>query len=67
METYVLESEARKMLARDPKLKAEFERRLQDPAFAASPTARRRFFYERHPSFDDRMMLYPVMKVDKAP
>src|SRR5690606_1277734 len=41
MEAYVAEEEARKMMAADPKLEAEFEAKLrQDPEFAASPYAR---------------------------
>jgi hypothetical protein len=63
MESYVAEDVATDML-RDPKVRAAFEARLADPAFAASPEARLRFFYERHPSFDERMNLYPVMRVD---
>ncbi len=39
-EAYVLEKLARESLAKDPALKAEFERRIQaDPRFAASPEA----------------------------
>jgi len=48
--------------AKDPPLKAEFEQRIQsDPRFAASPTARLEFFYERSPWFlDNRVGEYPV-------
>jgi hypothetical protein len=67
MEGYLLEEEARKMLARDPALRAEFVRRLADPAFAASPRERLRFFYQRHPAWDDRVNVYPVWRVDQAP
>ena len=50
MEGYVVEAVAREMLAADPAVKAEFERRLrEDPAFAASPDARLEFFHRRHP------------------
>jgi len=60
-ETYVMEPLAEKMLAADPKLKAEFEKKLEsDPAFRASSDQRLRFFYERSPYFDARWMLYPV-------
>jgi hypothetical protein len=39
-------------MAKDPALKAEFERRIQaDPRFASSPDARLEFFYERSPWF----------------
>jgi len=65
MEAYVAEDVAEKMLADDPALKAEFERRLrEDPAFAGDPRARLDFFYRRHPSWDERYRLYPVMRSD---
>ena len=68
MEAYVAEQVAREMLARDPALKAAFEQRLrEDPGFAASPQARLDFFYRRHPSWDERHNLYPVLRVDRAP
>jgi murein tripeptide amidase MpaA len=60
-EAYVLETLAREMLAKDPKLKEEFEQRVAtDKAFASSPTARLNFFYERSPWKDQRQGLYPV-------
>jgi hypothetical protein len=56
------------MLAKDPALRAEFEKRLaEDAAFAADPSARLEFFYRRHPSWDERYGLYPVLRVDVAP
>jgi len=67
MESYVAEDEARKMLAASPALRAEFETRLKEPAFAASPDARLRFFYERHPSWDERVNLVPVLRVATSP
>ncbi len=61
MEPYALAPMAERMLADDPKLKAEFEAKLAaEPAFAASPTQRLRWFYERSPFNDDRYLLYPV-------
>ncbi len=61
-EAYVLEKLARENLARDPALKAEFERRIQsDPRFAASPRARLEFFYDRSPwGLANRVGDYPV-------
>ncbi len=58
----MLEKLARENLAKDPALKAEFERRLQaDPKFAASPRARLEFFYERSPWYlENRIGEYPV-------
>ncbi len=61
-EAYVLEELAREMMAKDPKLKAEFEKKVgSDPAFAGNPMARLEFFYERSPWFAaNRVGLYPV-------
>jgi hypothetical protein len=67
MEDYVAESVAREML-RDPAVKAEFERRLrEDKAFSDDPAARLEFFYRRHPSWDERYRLYPVLRIDTNP
>lgn len=61
MEPYAIAPMAERMLANDPKLTAEFEKRLKDDeAFAASPRRRLQFFYERSPFYDDRYLLYPV-------
>jgi hypothetical protein len=67
VEDYVLEPFARQLLAQDAAVKAAWEERLKDPAFAADPRARMRFFYERHPTYDVRFNLYPVFRVDTAP
>jgi hypothetical protein len=65
MEAYVAEAVAEEMLQRDPAIKKEFERLLAtDPSFAASPSARLDFFYRRHPSWDERLNLYPVYRID---
>ena len=54
---------AREMLAKDPELRQDFEKRLaEDPAFVRDPAARLDFFYRRHPSFDERFNLYPVYR-----
>lgn len=61
IEGYAIEPLAAAMLARDPALKASFEKRLaDDPAFAADPEERLRWFYERSAYYDDRYLLYPV-------
>ncbi|MBP6799318.1 MAG: peptidase M14, partial [Luteimonas sp.] len=68
MEAYVAEAVAREMLAADPRLRAEFERRLrEDQAFAADPSARLEFFHRRHASWDERLDLYPVLRTDSVP
>ena len=63
-ESYVLEKLAREMLAKDPKLREEFERKLEtDPAFAADSHERLQFFYRRSPYWDPQMNLYPVGRI----
>ncbi len=66
-EAYVLEKLSRTMMEKDPKLKAEFERKIEsDPKFAADPRARLEFFYDRSPWFDaNRVGLYPVGRLTK--
>jgi hypothetical protein len=61
-EAYVLEELAREMMERDPRLKAEFEKKVaSDPVFAGNPYARLEFFYERSPWYAaNRVGLYPV-------
>ena len=53
------------MMEKDPKLKAEFEKKVaSDPAFAGSAEARLEFFYERSPWYAaNRVGLYPVGKL----
>ncbi len=63
MEDYVAEGVARELL-QDPKVLSEFNARLKDPEFFKSPEARLNFFYARHPSFDERLNLYPVFRTD---
>lgn len=68
LESYVTEAFAQDLLARDPAVRAEFERRLaDDEAFAKSPEERLLFFAQRHPSWDDRYRLYPVLRADRRP
>lgn len=68
MEDYVAEDVAREMLAKDPALRAEFERKLkEDAAFAADPAQRLEFFYRRHSAWDERFGLYPILRTDTAP
>jgi hypothetical protein len=65
-EPRVMEAIAREMLATDPALRAEFDARLKDPEFAASPRARLRFFYQRSPYFDTEFSRYPVLRLDDS-
>ncbi|MDE1177177.1 MAG: M14 family metallopeptidase [Edaphobacter sp.] len=61
-EAYVLEELSREMMAKDPQLKSEFEKKVaSDPVFAGNPYARLEFFYERSPWYAaNRVGLYPV-------
>ncbi|HEY0340974.1 MAG TPA: M14 family metallopeptidase [Steroidobacteraceae bacterium] len=66
MEPYVAEQIARELLEKQPQLHEEFTTLLaQDPAFAASATARLDFFLSRRSSHDERHNLYPVFRVDE--
>ncbi|MBL9016330.1 MAG: peptidase M14 [Myxococcales bacterium] len=63
IEPYVIEEEARKMLAADPALRAQFDAAVAaDPELANSVDAKRDWFYRRHPSWDDRVDLVPVYR-----
>jgi len=67
MEEYVAEDVAREQMARDPALAAEFRRKVKtDATFAKDPHARLEFFARRHPSWDERLNLYPVLRTDVA-
>ncbi|HTS81779.1 MAG TPA: M14 family zinc carboxypeptidase [Myxococcaceae bacterium] len=63
VEPYLLEPWAEAELRKNAALRAEFEERLRDPAFAADPDARRRFFLLRHPSYDQRIRRAPVVRL----
>lgn len=65
-EDYAMEPIARKMLEQDPTLRAEFETKLKEPAFAASPRARLDFFYERSPYADEKLNKYPIVRLTAA-
>ena len=62
----VLEHLAREMLAKDSKLKAEFDARIaNDKAFATDPEARLEFFYDRSPWYSQqRVGIYPIARLD---
>jgi len=62
-EPYIVEPLAEQMLAADPALKAEFEKRLAtDEAFRSSPEARLDFFYSRSPYADSAWRVYPIAR-----
>lgn len=66
-EAFIMEPIARRMLAEDAALRAEFERKLATEAeFTASPGRRLEFFYRRSPWWDARHNVYPVTRVNDA-
>ena len=67
-ESYVMEKVARDMMAKDPSLKAEFDKKVQsDPEFAKSPAARLNWFYKRSPWFQELNGRYPVARLAALP
>ncbi len=65
LERYVNEEVVRKMLAENPGLEAEFKAMLREhPDIARDPEKKLEFFYRRHPTWDERFGLYPVLKTD---
>ncbi len=63
-EPYVMEEEARKMIAADPGLKKEFEQKLQlDSTFSKNPHARLNWFYLRSRWADPWLDKYPIGRV----
>jgi Zinc carboxypeptidase len=62
---YIMEKIAAEMLAKDAKLRAEFEEKLKDEKFAKSQRMRLNFFYERSPYSDKRIGIYPVGRITK--
>jgi hypothetical protein len=62
IENYAIIPLAKKMMAENPKLKAQFEAKLKsDKEFASDPSARLDFFYKKTPYFDDTYLKYPVL------
>ncbi|MDP3463892.1 MAG: M14 family metallopeptidase [Bacteroidales bacterium] len=67
-ESYVMEPLARAMLDSLPELATAYEaRKAADPAFANSPWAQLNWFYSHTPWWDDRYMIYPVVRLDSLP
>jgi hypothetical protein len=60
---YIMEPLAEKMLAADPKLKAEFDAALAaDAALAKNPRARLMWLYRRSPFYETDHNVYPVLR-----
>ncbi len=64
-ESYAMENLAEEMLEVDPELKKEFEQKLKDDeSFRNDPNARLNFFYKRSPYWDEKLNVYPVLRVE---
>ena len=63
IEPYVIDPMAERMMAEDPKLADEFQKKLaSDEAFRDSPEQRRRWFYMQTPFADERWKLFPIAR-----
>jgi hypothetical protein len=63
-ETYVMEPEARKMMAETPGLKEEFEQwKAINPEAAQNQWAQLEWFYNRSPWADAKLNVYPVGRI----
>ncbi|GAA0900108.1 hypothetical protein GCM10009552_00870 [Rothia nasimurium] len=62
----MVEALARKMIAENPAIKAEFDAKVKsDATFAASPRARLAFFFERSAWYTaQKVGDYPVLRLD---
>lgn len=64
-ESYVMEDLAREMIENNRELKRDFFRRIsEDETFRKNPYRRLNFFYERSPYRDEKLNLYPVLRLD---
>ncbi len=63
-ESYVMEVKAREMLAKDPELRKEFEKKkAEDPNFTKRAWTMLNWFYSKTPYWDTRINKYPIGKV----
>ena len=63
-EDYVMEREALKMIRENPRLKEEFEKKLNsDKEFSKDQHKRLAWFYEKSPFYDKNFNIYPVMRI----
>ncbi|MBA2543358.1 MAG: peptidase M14, partial [Deltaproteobacteria bacterium] len=67
MEPYMLEEQARAMLAKDPALRAKLDAAVTADPELAKPAAKLSWFYKQHPAWDERVNLVPVFRVDADP
>lgn len=67
MEPYVVEEQAREMLAARPALRAEYDAAIAADPELAKPEAKQKWFYRKHPAWDERVNLVPVFRVQTRP
>lgn len=66
-EYYVMEHLAEKMIITDQKLADEFFTKLDlDKEFAQDPYQRLMFFYKRSPYFDQKLNVYPILRIEQT-
>jgi hypothetical protein len=59
-----MEEMAREMLEKDPKLKKEFDAKIQnDKDFATSSWSILNWFYQRSPYWDEDIGVYPIARI----
>lgn len=62
MESYLVDGIADELFSKNPDVKNEFNTKLKDQKFSKDPEQRIKFFYEKHPSWDNRAFRYPIFK-----
>lgn len=68
MEEYMIEQQARELIAKQPALKDELDRAIAaDPDLAKSPERRLQWWYRKLPAWDERLDLLPVFEIDRVP
>lgn len=62
---YAFESKAKELLAQDPSLKVEFEKKkAEDPSFAKNNFAQLYFIYKRSPYYEKTVNRYPIYRIE---
>ncbi|WP_105189759.1 M14 family metallopeptidase [Pseudoalteromonas sp. T1lg48] len=61
VENYALAPYAQQMLSTAPDIKAKYEQKLKDKAFAQDAEARRAWLYQQSPYYDQQYLNYPVL------
>jgi hypothetical protein len=63
-ESYVMEKMMREMMAKDPNLKIEFDKKCSsDTLFSQDPEEIYNWFYSKTPYWDQKLNIYPIIRV----